>query len=668
MVSVLVGTLVFLGLYALRLYNYLLFHSVAEFFSVVVACSVFLVAWNARRSQDNHYFLFVGIAYLFAGVVDLVHLLAYKGMGVFPGYDANLSTQLWIGGRYLQAISLLLAPRFAGRTLDPTRTVVGYAAAVSLLFGSVFAGVFPDCYIEGAGLTAFKIYSEYAICAILLASIFLLFAKRQQFEGDVLRRIALSVAVAIGSELLFTLYRDVYGFYNLAGHYLKILSFFLVYRAVIGIDLTRRLELNRLLQRELDERQRAQVEVRAAKEALERRVAERTAELKALAERLRAELKTRLKSERALAESEERFRALVERSPVGIFIVQGGRIVYRNPEQARLFGPIPAAFEFRAFRDVHPEDAAKFDALCASVSGEGGPAREMDLRFYPYGKSPEGVDMRWVHVRTSPMNYRGGKAVLVSMADITHQKEMEHQILIREKMASLGHVAAGIAHEIRNPLSGINIYVSALEKIHEDAECLGAEGQEQAAGIVRQIQDASGRIESVIKKVMDFVRPSAVRTGPSDINLAIGNAIDFTAVTLRKRGITLDRSRLESLPKCNADHPLITQVVMNLITNAAQAIEDAQGPRIMEVSSGVQDRRIVICVSDSGPGVPPAIRDKIFDPFYTTRKDGYGIGLSFSRRVISDHGGTLKVVTGRLGGAEFRIELPVEAEPETGPA
>jgi signal transduction histidine kinase len=167
---------------------------------------------------------------------------------------------------------------------------------------------------------------------------------------------------------------------------------------------------------------------------------------------------------------------------------------------------------------------------------------------------------------------------------------------------------------------------------------------------------------------MDFVRPSAMRTGPSDINLAIGNAIDFTAVTLRKRGITLDRSHLESLPTCNADHPLITQVVMNLIANAAQAMEDAQGPRIMEVSSGVQDRRIIICVSDSGPGVPPAMRDKIFDPFYTTRKDGYGIGLSFSRRVISDHGGTLKVDTSRWGGAEFRIEIPVEPERETGSA
>jgi hypothetical protein len=133
MVSVLAGAVVLLGLYAARLHNYLLFHSLAEVFSVVVACSVFLVAWNARRSQDNHYFLFVGIAYLFAGVVDLVHMLGYKGMGVFPGYDANLPTQLWIGARYLQAISLLIAPRFAGRSLDPKSALAGYAVAVFLL-------------------------------------------------------------------------------------------------------------------------------------------------------------------------------------------------------------------------------------------------------------------------------------------------------------------------------------------------------------------------------------------------------------------------------------------------------------------------------------------------------------------------------------------------------
>jgi signal transduction histidine kinase len=262
------------------------------------------------------------------------------------------------------------------------------------------------------------------------------------------------------------------------------------------------------------------------------------------------------------------------------------------------------------------------------------------------------------------VEYGGEKAVLVSMADITRLKEMEYQFLVREKMASLGHVAAGMAHEIRNPLSGINIHLSALERSLEEADGLDGEYRVQAAGIVRQIQSASERIESVIKKVMGFSRSNAGRMGPADINPAIENAIDFTATQMRRERITLERSRLEILPECNADPPLITQVVMNLIINAAQAMEEGQGPRIIEIASTVQEERIVIRVSDSGPGIPPERRGRIFDPFYTTRKDGNGVGLSFCRRVIADHHGLLTVDVSRWGGAEFRIELPLDRQKE----
>ncbi len=370
--------------------------------------------------------------------------------------------------------------------------------------------------------------------------------------------------------------------------------------------------------------------------------------------------------ESALKESESRFRLLVEHSPVGVFIVRGGRIVYRNPEQDRLFGAVPEGFELRAFRDVHPEDARKFAELCAAVSGKGEAAHEVDLRFYPYGKSSEGTDLRWVHVHTLPMAYGGEPAVVVSMTDITRLKEMEYQFLVREKMASLGHVAAGIAHEIRNPLSGINIHLAALERIHDDAAALGEEERAQAEGIVRQIQSASDRIESVIRKVMDFSRPSAVRTDAADINQAIENAIDFTATQLRRERILLDRSQLGVLPKCPADPPMITQVVMNLIVNAAQAMERADGSKVIGISSVVDGGRIVICISDSGPGIPPGMRERIFDPFYTTRPDGYGIGLSFCRRVISEHGGRMNVAASPLGGAEFRIELPIRSREARG--
>jgi PAS domain S-box-containing protein len=924
----LAGALVFLGLYLISLRNFLLSHAIAETFSICAAGTVFLVSWNTRRRPEDAYFSFLGIGMLFVALLDLLHSLAYKGMGVFPAAGANLPTQLWIADRYVFSITYLAAPWFAGRRLDHRIALAAYAAATAVLLASIFAwGIFPDCYIEGVGLTPFKIASEYVISGIFLASIVFLFKKKDRFEPRVLHLLVSAAAVAVASEMAFTLYTDVYGLSNLIGHFLEILSFYLIYQAIVGTDLVRQYELNRQLQEELAERQRAQEEVRKAKEELEKRVDERTAELTGLALRLRGELKSRQEAEERLArqtgllesvllsvgegvtvadregnflvfnpeaerilrlgatgpdqehwaeryglylsdavtlcpteqlpmvrairgesfnefelfvrygpgpegvwvscsgrqlqgrdgevqggvvafrdvtarrrgekalrdstellekvfsnihlsvvhldrdfrflrvnqvyadacghppefftgknhfdlfphaenevifrqvvetgepfyahakpfvfrdhsewgttywdwsllpiqdpkgkvtsltlclvdvteraktlrelrESEERFRALVENSPVGISIVQEGRIIFRNPEQVRLFGPMPDDFELRAFRDVLPDDAEKFAELCAAVSPAEIRGHEMDLRFYPYGKGSDGVDMRWVHVIVSPMEHRGGKAALMIMADITLLKEMEFQFLVREKMAALGHVAAGIAHEIRNPLSGINIHLSALEKALEEDAGMEADTREQAEGIIGQIKTASARIEGVIKKVMDFSRPGAPRMEMADLSLAIEEALDFSATSLRKSGITLDRSGLSPLPNIPANPSLITQVVMNLITNAAQAMERQAAPKRIAVSTGVESGRAVLRISDSGPGVPSAMRIRIFDPFFTTRRDGYGIGLSLCQRIIADHGGIIAVETSRWGGAEFRIEIPLEPMLEAEP-
>ncbi len=110
--DIIVGVLFLAGLYLSSLYNYLLFHSLVELSGVVVACGVFMLAWNSRRFLDNNYLLFIGIAYLFVACLDLVHTLAYKGMNIFRGYDANLPTQLWIAARYMESLSLLIAPWF----------------------------------------------------------------------------------------------------------------------------------------------------------------------------------------------------------------------------------------------------------------------------------------------------------------------------------------------------------------------------------------------------------------------------------------------------------------------------------------------------------------------------------------------------------------------------
>jgi C4-dicarboxylate-specific signal transduction histidine kinase len=222
-------------------------------------------------------------------------------------------------------------------------------------------------------------------------------------------------------------------------------------------------------------------------------------------------------------------------------------------------------------------------------------------------------------------------------------------------MASLGRVAAGIAHEIRNPLSGINIYLNTLNKLHHKE---GSE--EKVRQILGQVQSASHKIESVIRRVMDFAKPSEPRLALIDLNRPITEALNLSAVTLRKSGVELERVLADNLPPCKADAALIEAMVLNILNNAAEAMKQMEAGKKIVATSWVEGQRVILTISDSGPGIAPDVKDKIFDPYFTTKSDGTGIGLSLSLRIVTDHGGSLTVADSDLGGAEFRIEIPIE--------
>ena len=293
--SILAGAVALFGLYLTSLYDYLLFHSVAELFGILVAFVIFIIAWNTRSLLDNNYLLFIGIAYLFVGMLDLLHTLTYKGMGVLASHGANLPTQLWIAGRYTESVSLLAAPMFFGRRLSLRNVSLGYTTAFLLVLISIFhLDIFPDCFVEGVGLTTFKKNSEYIICLILVGSGLLLFKNRAEFEGRVFKLLVSSIALTIVSELAFTSYVNVYGFANLVGHLLKIVSFYLIYRAIVVTGLV---EPYNLMFRNLKQSEGA---LRKAHEGLEIRVRERTEELQRANEALQTQIEERLKAEQML--------------------------------------------------------------------------------------------------------------------------------------------------------------------------------------------------------------------------------------------------------------------------------------------------------------------------------------------------------------------------------
>lgn len=360
------------------------------------------------------------------------------------------------------------------------------------------------------------------------------------------------------------------------------------------------------------------------------------------------------RADEALQESEKRFRDLFEDSLIGISIVQDNQVVYQNPEKEKLVGPLPRSCKLTDLDSIHPDDIEKVEELNENMTSGKIKAYETEFRFYPMDEAGNRLDMKWVHCRASTIEYRGREAILVNMMDVTRTRALENILRIQDKMSSLGRVAAGIAHEIRNPLSGINIYLGTLEKMYDKQDNL-----EKVRKIFGQIKSASSKIESVIRRVMDFSKPSEPKFVLTDIKKPIEEAINLSSVTLRKRGIKLEKALAGDTQPCRADPNLIEEVVLNLITNAAEAMKNVEGTKKIEVTSSMESNRVIVRISDSGPGVPLHLRDKIFDPFYTTKTGSTGIGLSLSHRIITDHGGSLNVAPSKWGGAEFKIEIPI---------
>ncbi|MCF8029044.1 MAG: hypothetical protein K9K81_11810 [Desulfobacteraceae bacterium] len=229
------GALLLAGLVLAGWHSYLLFHSLAEIFSMVVSFSIFLFAWNTMAFSRDRFLMVLGTAYLFVGFLDLSHMLVYKGMGILAVEGAGHATQAWIAARYMESISLLIVPFLFHRRVNPNVVIALYSAVSLVLFALIFPlDLFPRCYIPGVGLTPFKIISEYIICLILIAAGIALYLRRAAVDPVMTRLLLASIGFTIASEIAFTNYVSVYGPANMTGHLLKIVSSYLVYRAIVA--------------------------------------------------------------------------------------------------------------------------------------------------------------------------------------------------------------------------------------------------------------------------------------------------------------------------------------------------------------------------------------------------------------------------------------------------
>ncbi len=603
-----IGGLSIVVLFGLQHYSFLLFHVMIEMFSVIVASAIFLFAWNTRIHIQNGTIIVLGAAYLVIGGVDLLHTLAYKGMGVLEIDDANIATQLWIAARYIESLTLLVVPLFLNRIVILHRAVCVYLFVFALVVGTIFfCPIFPSCFVEGEGLTDFKKISEYVIAAILLVALWNLMHRRREFNSVVFLALGVSIVLTIASELAFTFYVSVYGLSNFIGHLFKLGSFWLIYKAIIETGLQRPYAL---LFREL-------------------------------------------------AQSETRYRELVAQLPTGICEIDPElRITYINPAGLRLIGydDEDLRLGIRLDRVVGEADQQKARQWFVQlINNDTVGSASYQIRR----KDGALID---VIVNCRPI-YRQDQIVSIqaSLTDVTEMNRLHHQLQQASKMEAIAVLAGGMAHKVNNLLMGVVGHLELMKMI-------AAERRLNVEDFTKVFANSES-IAELIQKLLAYARGGRYQSQPIEVAEFVQNVLEEQTEPYGK-GIAFFHDFPSGLPRVSADPTQLQMVVSSVVDNAVEAIEESgridialhsvkmDEGQCREMPGMIPGHYVLFTVRDTGKGMDAETLRRIFEPFYTHKFTGRGLGMPAVYGIVKNHGGWIGVDSKPGQGTTVKVYLP----------
>jgi PAS domain S-box-containing protein len=611
--------------------NYLLFHILAELFAVIVAVLLFAVAWQTYPFSRNGFLMVLACGYFWVGMADLVHALVYKGMGIFDVASANPATQLWLAARYGQSILLLAAPFFVGRAVRRSRLFIAFGGIFAVFVALVMGGWFPDAYVDGRGLTPFKIASEYVIIAILALALVHLFHPRMRIENATVALLSASIGLTMAAELCFTFYVGIYDFAAEAGHIFKLLSFWFLFEAIVRTTLEEPYRL------------------------LEARVEERTADL-------RREIEKRQRAETAIGASEARLRAILEHSPAIVTLKDlEGKYLLVNAEFERLLQVGRAdALGRRASDVVETEAARRLEANHAAVM------RTRQARRFEYETVLSDGGRHHLMAIGFPVFGDDGTLVAVGTisTDVTEDKKTEEQLRHAQKVQSLGDLAGGLAHEFNNILQPI-VALSGVVAQHV------ADGPDRRA--LDMILKAALRARDLVAQVQTFSRQDTLARTDVDLGEALQAPLDLVRSTVPS-SVDLTVAVEPGAGTVKADAGQMGTVLLNLVSNAVDALPQRTGriaislatvdldPAQVAAIAGLKPgRHVCLSVADNGHGMDAETAARVFDPFFSTKEvgRGTGLGLSVVHGIVAAHGGAVTVSSAPDGGTRFDVYLPL---------
>jgi two-component system cell cycle sensor histidine kinase/response regulator CckA len=372
--------------------------------------------------------------------------------------------------------------------------------------------------------------------------------------------------------------------------------------------------------------------------------------------------------EESLRKSEEKYRQIVETTTDGIIKLDGdSRIVFANRRFAEMLGYQP--------REMMGVSVFEFMIAAANVTAaDSSERRKIGLKgsFDTSFRHKDGTEVS-VNIAGSPLIDTEGEHIgtLGVVRDVTERRKMQSQLMVSDRMASVGTLAAGVAHEINNPLAAV---IANLDYVSDSlGRMVGGDAAERSEGrsdawIVEEIKspiddarEAAQRVRFIVRDLKIFSRsPSDEPRGAVDVKPIMESSLRMAWNEIRHRARLV--TNYGPVPGVNANEARLGQVFLNLVVNAAQAMQEGRAEyNEICVATRLEDERVIIEVSDTGAGIPPEIVGRIFDAFFTTKAVGVGtgLGLAICHRIVTDMGGELTVDSVLGKGTTFRVSLPI---------
>ena len=361
-----------------------------------------------------------------------------------------------------------------------------------------------------------------------------------------------------------------------------------------------------------------------------------------------------------LREEQEFVRRLVANFPDIIVVLdKDGRYTFVSPRVEEFLGYTPDEYVGMGLVDrPHPDDRdAVLEFFNGLITGKVG------FGTVEYRTAHKNGSWRTFRANAGPLTDSEGKiiGIVASARDVTESKQLEQQLLQSEKLAAIGQMVSGVAHELNNPLTAI---LGMSDLVRERA------ADDVSRRQIELVQKQARKAVELVQDLLNFSRPSRPKSRHVHLGELMSRAIELQQFVLASRNITVDFDAALQGPEIEADPNQIVQVFVNLLANAEQFIATARDHGRISIHVAESEGKAEILIDDDGPGIAPEIRSKIFDPFFTTRRSsgGTGLGLTICLVIIKEHGGTIETQSSPAGGARFRILLPISKSPASSSA